>query len=67
MIGLFVGISLILNGWSLMMLSAAVRNLPVGALRRLRAQRPKKTTLVDLIEFAGELMIVKANGIENIT
>jgi uncharacterized membrane protein HdeD (DUF308 family) len=30
-IGLFVGISMILNGWSLVMLSAAVKNLPAGA------------------------------------
>jgi len=29
-IGLFVGISLILNGWSLIMLSAAVKKLPLG-------------------------------------
>jgi uncharacterized membrane protein HdeD (DUF308 family) len=30
-IGLFVGISMILNGWSLVMLSAAVKNLPAEA------------------------------------
>ena len=30
-IGLFVGISLILNGWSLIMLSVAVKKLPLGS------------------------------------
>ncbi|MGI9242700.1 MAG: HdeD family acid-resistance protein [Verrucomicrobiales bacterium] len=30
-IGLFVGISMILNGWSLVMLSAAVKNMPAEA------------------------------------
>jgi uncharacterized membrane protein HdeD (DUF308 family) len=29
-IGLFVGIDIILNGWSLVMLSLAIKNAPVG-------------------------------------